>query len=50
MSRARGLGGRPGLHGSTRNRADPVQPPPLGKAAAGFAPLEDATGRYVSVK
>ena len=29
---------------------DPVPPPPLGDAAAGFAALEDAPGRYVFVK
>ncbi len=28
----------------------PVEPPPLGDAAAGFATLEDAPGRYVYVK
>ena len=29
---------------------DPVPPPPLGKAAAGFAPIEDAPGSYVLVR
>jgi poly[(R)-3-hydroxyalkanoate] polymerase subunit PhaC len=29
---------------------EPVPPPPLGDAAAGFAPLEDAPGRYVLMK
>ena len=29
---------------------EPVEPPPLGDAAAGFAALEDAPGRYVSMK
>jgi polyhydroxyalkanoate synthase len=29
---------------------EPVKPPPLGNAAAGFAALEDAPGRYVYVK
>jgi len=28
----------------------PVPPPPLGDAAAGFAPLDDAPGRYVYMK
>ena len=29
---------------------EPVPPPPLGDAAAGFAPTEDAPGRYVFMK
>jgi poly[(R)-3-hydroxyalkanoate] polymerase subunit PhaC len=29
---------------------EPVPPPPLGKPAAGFAPLEDAPGSYVLVR
>ena len=29
---------------------EPVEPPPLGKATAGFAAIEDAPGRYVFMK
>jgi polyhydroxyalkanoate synthase len=33
-----------------RRSGEPVPPPPLGKPAAGFAPLEDAPGRYVLMR
>jgi poly[(R)-3-hydroxyalkanoate] polymerase subunit PhaC len=34
----------------TSRSGEPVAPPPLGKAAAGFAPIADAPGSYVFMK